>query len=532
MMTPNSAPFLGTLPSVTPSTPSYLRLYQEQRPGALSDDDLILWHDLSRSYEQLTGQSLEQLLAHNPTDLRSSDPTHSGPGIAPGHDTVALGFVESDEASSRSAARELAGGIRRLWDELLRTREALCRREAEVAAGVPLVEDRHEQAHLAERLEAVLNGGCRAVGCTAAALYTLDEATTQLSVRSVWNLPQSRFAQQPRLLREAQADLEALCGHAVVLNDTRQYLHWNPPETYAAAVCVPVSSSTTPLGTLWLYCDHPRDFSDDEVNMIEIVAGRLAADLEREMLLVVATDSTRLKHEVEAAERVQQNQMPRVSPPLDNWQVAGWTAQAKQLGGDFHDWFVTSDDRLLVALADCLDGGFDAALCASALQASLRAFSTTTPLPAPLLQRLSQSLWTGSAGDLYAHLFCGLIEPTSGRIVYASGGSLGAMLLSEGDWESLLKPSLALGIDPELKYSFQERFMLPGQTLVAVSDGVIEAPDVRGNPLGLASLAQTLLGRTKLSAEQMVDLVRDYLSTHSPVASREDRSVLVVKRRR
>ena len=114
----------------------------------------------------------------------------------------------------------LAGAVGKLWGELVATRHALWQREAELAAGVPLIlrEDEHAPP-LSERLEAVLRGGAQAIGCDAAALYLLDPATTELKLRSSWGLPRKRLTDPARPLRGALADLEALLGHAVVLTD-------------------------------------------------------------------------------------------------------------------------------------------------------------------------------------------------------------------------------------------------------------------------------------------------------------------------
>ena len=97
----------------------------------------------------------------------------------------------------RPAAEELAASIADLLGELLDTRHALARREAELAAGVPMVPHREEEKHLAERLQAALLAGGEAVGCDAAALYLLDEATTELKLRSSWGLPFDRLTAPP-----------------------------------------------------------------------------------------------------------------------------------------------------------------------------------------------------------------------------------------------------------------------------------------------------------------------------------------------
>ena len=67
------------------------------------------------------------------------------------------------------------------------------------------------------------------------------------------------------------------------MGDTRQLEHWNIPEEFPTAVCIPVSTATMPLGTLWLFSNQSRDFSEKETNVIEVVAGRVAVELEREV---------------------------------------------------------------------------------------------------------------------------------------------------------------------------------------------------------------------------------------------------------
>src|SRR5690606_24574844 len=128
---------------------------------------------------------------------------------------------------------------------LLATRQAVWEREAEIATGVPLVlrDDDSRAPSLAQRLESVLKGGAEAIGCQAAALYLLDAATTELKLRSSFGLPRRRLLDPARPLRPALADLEALLGHAVVMNEPALFDYWKVPEQgFRSAVCVPVSS--------------------------------------------------------------------------------------------------------------------------------------------------------------------------------------------------------------------------------------------------------------------------------------------------
>jgi hypothetical protein len=293
---------------VSKQFPSYLRLVAETPlPSARVDEDSAALERVCEAFSRATGLQLSFATADAPSqpNLLWSAPVNTGVGAPPG--LIRLSGCQDGASAGEAApmglpgARHLAMAVAGLWNELLQTRSALRSREAELAVGVPVLESREEAQRLASRLEAVLRGGAEAVDCHAAALYLLDDATSELKLRASWGLPQRRLLQEPRPLHDQLADLEAMLGHAVVLEDPMMFSLWRVPEPCAACVCVPVSTPTIPLGTMWVYSELPRGFTDQETNLIEIVAGRLAADLEREALLGEA--ARRLRADASPASR-------------------------------------------------------------------------------------------------------------------------------------------------------------------------------------------------------------------------------------
>jgi hypothetical protein len=527
--------------------PSTIRLYTEPpaRGGKSARDSVASLPDLLQGFQAATGWSLQytagqasKTAATKPlAELSWSAPVNPGHGTSPGQ--LTLGPVAGSQESppvSFEAARGLALALGGMLEEMLQIRGALVEREAELAAGVPLVPHPEEPTHLANRLEAVLRGGAQAVGCHAAALYLLDEATSKLKLRSCWGLPLDRLTAPPRPLQGAVADLESMLGHAVVLEDTPMMRHWRAPEDFAAAVCVPIATSTTILGTLWMFCNDKRDFSESQTNIVEVVAGRLAADLDREMLWQEGFVAAAIKKQIAAAERMQKNQLPAVAPMLDDWELAGWTAQADSLGGDFHDWFCLPEGLLAVAVGHAMDGGITAAIAASGLKAALRAHGQYYREAQQTLKRLNLTLWTGSAGDQHAALFYGLIETATGRISTASAGQPGALVIRRDGWESLTQISARLGEGPESIYEQTGYELQRGETLALFTDGALEMPGCDGKPLGEIGMAKLLQAAYDRPAADMVAMLRrqfDSLAARGvaiPPAGR-DRTVLVVKRK-
>jgi serine phosphatase RsbU (regulator of sigma subunit) len=501
--------------------------------------------EVLQAFQQATGWSLHYATGSVPKTSHAKSTAESswsaavkpGPGTPAGH--LTLSGVEGEMKASPvsfQAARGLAAAIGGMLEEILQLRRALVEREAELAAGVPLVPHPEEPEHLANRLEAVLRGGAQAVGCHAAALYLLDEATSKLKLRSCWGLPLDRLTAPPRPLQGAVADLESMLGHAIVLENRPMMRHWQAPEEFSAATCVPVSTSTTILGTLWMFSNVKRDFTPQQTNIVEVVAGRLAADLDREMLWQEGFAAAAIKKQIAAAERMQRNQLPTIAPLLEHWDMAGWTAQADSLGGDFHDWFCLPDGLLAVAVGHAMDGGVPAALAASGLKAALRAHGQYYREAQQTLKRLNLTLWTGSAGDQHATLFYGLIETATGRVCAASAGHPAALLIRPNGWESLTQISARLGEGPESIYEQTGYELQPGETLALFTDGALETPGADGKLLGEVGMGELLQAVHDRPATEMAAIVRRQLDNlaapgFAMPGKGRDRTMLVVKRK-
>jgi phosphoserine phosphatase RsbU/P len=537
---------------VSRSLPPYLQLRSGETADELRPDlaDLACVGELCQSFADATGWPLRYVAQPEPTeivDLLWSAPVNPGVGETPGHLRIDLCGGSAVYESMRSdweAAERMAGAIGELLNELFAARRALREREAELAAAIPVKPHRDEQGHLAVRLEATLRAGAQGIGCDSAALYLLDEATSQLKLRAAWGLPLEKFIRQARPLANQMADLEALVGHAVALESRDDMVGpWKSPEPAAAALCVPVSSPTVPLGTLWFFCKTSRPFTDEQTNVAEVVAGKIASDLERDVLLQEKTTSQQLAQQVQVVQRSQEYQLPTVSPPIPGWSLSGWAEQGQTFGGAFYDWRMLDDSSLFFMLGDACDGGLEAALASTALRAVLRGIDENSLDMDELLRRANRILWESSAGNWWAGLWMGQLHLTDGRCQFATAGRPSGLWLKPDGWASLAKPSEPLGLAPTIAAGRNGPLLMsPGESLVVCNRGIMECSDERGHPIDEAALARLLLKELSAAPQQMIDAVRNWLPPDLPRplgegrgedASRksQDRSILVLQRR-
>jgi phosphoserine phosphatase RsbU/P len=517
---------------VTSKSSTQLRLHVEQHPDEHFAAALPKLDALCDAFQRATGWELRH--EQSPGGLGEVwSTTIDGCGQSLGR--LVLASPIHDEKKNRRAeqaqlsqVRPLALTIGGLLSEINQLKNAVWQREAELAAGVPVSAAREGEPHLADRLEAILKGGAEAIGCNAAGLYLLDEATTELKLRACWGLPDTRLMAPARPLRGAVADLEALVGHAVVLDDTSLLPHWRCPEKFPAAVCVPVSSPSIQLGTLWVFSDQSRDFTPEQTNLLEIIAGRLAAELEREMLLAAGSNGKERGKQIDIAARWLSDRLPSIKPLVDDYEFAGWTRQAAEIGGDFHDWSVLPDGRISLAVAHADGAPLEAALGAATLQATLKSHMAYPHDAAGLMTHVNDSLVAASPGDQRASVTYATIDPDSGSIELAMAGDNVTLLIDPENRLITTTDSPRLGEVPDLAYSQEQLKLNPGEAMVLISSGVKGAVDAAGLRVGEAALASLVANHLRDSAADLLVHLRKLLE-QSEISS--DMTVLVVKRR-
>ena len=136
-----------------------------------------------------------------------------------------------------------------------------------------------------ENLHQLLKESARLADFCAASLYLLDSSQKMLKLRSCWGLPEERLLEPPKPLHDSLADVEAILGQIVVINEDYLLETWRVPEDFPMSVCLPVMSQQSVWGTLWLFSDQRRDCTEHELNLMEYITGRLAAELEKLTLL-------------------------------------------------------------------------------------------------------------------------------------------------------------------------------------------------------------------------------------------------------
>lgn len=241
----------------------------------------------------------------------------------------------------------------------------------------------------------------------------------------------------------------------------------------------------------------------------------------------------RAERELEIAAQIQLSLLPREFPQRDDWRVQGMCANALETGGDFFDVLEVAGGLLLV-IADVMGKGMPAALIAVVLRTAVRSHAALAPSPGNLLNRVNLQL----APDLeklgiFVTAQAVFLEAKSARIRYASAGHCPIILVSArgNAVRELEEGGLPLGVSRDESYADHGESLGTGETMILVTDGLLEAPDREGRELGVEGLAQAAqrLHAVDFTATcaQLLDVVRQRDAGRQPT---DDRTLLIAQR--
>jgi predicted ester cyclase len=199
----------------------------------------------------------------------------------------------------------------------------------------------------------------------------------------------------------------------------------------------------------------------------------------------------RVEQELRVAQHIQQASLPEVVPKIEGWQISPFYQPAREVGGDFYDFHLLSEGRLGLVVGDATGKGVPAALVMSTtcgmLQVTAQALDSSSP--GEVLAQVNETLLARIPQNMFVTCFFAILEPKSGRLLYANAGhDLPYLRRRGGDAEELRARGMPLGLMPKMSYEENEIVLEEGEAALFYSDGLVEAHDPKGAMLGFPRL--------------------------------------------
>ena len=220
---------------------------------------------------------------------------------------------------------------------------------------------------------------------------------------------------------------------------------------------------------------------------IEVLAESFAKQSARMTLYIdqiqrVTAEKERIGAELDMASKIQGSQLPSLFPPYPDrkeFSLYASMTPAKEVGGDFYDFFMIDDDHMGFVMADVSGKGVPAALLMMVSRVLIKSTLQNGKSPAETLAIVNNQLCEGNDADYFVTVWLAVLEISTGRGVAANAGhEHPALRRAGGHYElQVYKHSVPVGVMPDLPFREHAFQLNPGDSFFVYTDGVAEATD-------------------------------------------------------
>ena len=230
------------------------------------------------------------------------------------------------------------------------------------------------------------------------------------------------------------------------------------------------------------------------------------------MYCVIFNDKNRklaaTQTELDMATEIQASMLPSVFPAFPDrheFDIHASMDPAKEVGGDFYDFFMIDDDHLGMVIADVSGKGVPAALFMMSSKILLNDHAIMGGAPSEILQRVNKLVYANNDAQMFVTVWLGILEISTGKLTSASAGHEYPMINVNGQYEILKdKHGLAIGAMPIAKYKDTEITLKKGDSIFVYTDGVAEATDANHQLFGTDRTLEALNAVSKDASQKDV----------------------------
>ena len=240
----------------------------------------------------------------------------------------------------------------------------------------------------------------------------------------------------------------------------------------------------------------------------------------------IATEAARNDRDLATAKAIQESALPRSFPPfpeVDAFDIYASMNAAREVGGDFYDFFLLDDDRVCFLIADVSGKGIPASLFMMAAKTEIASNIRAGMALGIAMQTANWHLCQGNDAGMFVTVWTAILDYKTGKLTYVNAGHNPPLLRHKGSWEWLkARSGLFLGTFETAKYHEETVTLVKGDELFLYTDGVNEAFSATEEQYGDDRVEAFLADHADLHPHALVDAMRAELRTWAKGAEQSD----------
>ena len=293
---------------------------------------------------------------------------------------------------------------------------------------------------------------------------------------------------------------------------------------------VPLIVQNRPVGLINIATEQWEFLSPADLEFLSAAGSQVAIALERARLYDLAeTQRIRLEQELEMARAVQKSLLPTQTPSIPGFTLVADWRPAREVAGDFYDFFSLPDGRWGLVLADVSGKGAPAALYMAMTRSLIRSEASRHTNPSAVLTEVNRRLLKESSNAMFVTVFYAILDPILRSLTYANAGHDPPFLRrASGGVERLAYGGLIMGLFEQLTLTDERLNLESRDTLVAYTDGLTDTVNHLDEDYGHTRLADTLNSAPAAARDILAHILKDLETFAGPVPQPDDITLLIL----
>ena len=271
----------------------------------------------------------------------------------------------------------------------------------------------------------------------------------------------------------------------------------------------------------------------NELGVLSEDVSTLAVELDTYAIdnIKLAQNKERVKAELSLASEIQDDSLIKDFPDNDNIKICASMTPAKEVGGDFYDFFYIDDSHVALTIADVSGKGIPAALVMMSAMTSIRNYTMLLSDPAEILEKLNDKLCLRNNTNMFVTAWLGILDLKTGLLTTSNAGHEFPAVNTNGKYELFKdKHGFVLGGMPGMKYKNEEIRLKPGNSIFVYTDGVPEATNVKNELFGTDRMISALNTSESTLPEDALENVKKAVDDFIGTAQQfDDLTMLCIK---
>jgi len=302
-------------------------------------------------------------------------------------------------------------------------------------------------------------------------------------------------------------------------------------EETRSELVVPLFYKGRIIGVLDMEHTRSHFFTEEHERVLTTLAAQVAIAIENARLYqAVRTQERQLERDIAMAREVQLRLLPHEAPSHPHAEMAVRFLPARSIGGDLYDFLDYGPGRTAIVLGDVSGKAAPAALFAALVSGIMRAAAAQQPAPAQMLALLNDALQERKLESQYVTMLFALWNDETQTLQVANSGAIQPVFCRSGQSNTVQAEGFPLGLFPNATYEELSIVAQPGDAIVFVSDGILDAENDKEEMYGPDRLAGLLCASRDMPAMEIADAILDDVARFQGTQDRFDDETIIVLR--